>query len=902
MNSCSDNVSSGASAGARRGARALILASLLLSGTALGDDAGVWWRGECVCHRAAPDAWADDSTPRAVASFDEATGRSLLNYPPHRFVDYKRMTLAITIPDMNTPALGAAAQYTIEPIAGPVDHIMLRAGPPGSMQIKRVTIGADAGSAADVAFTHEGEELNLSFAPALTPGHISTLTVVYQLTDPPAGLTWTPETPEWKGRPAQLHSQGQPETNHYWFPCRDFPNERLETELIVTVPEGYQALSNGRLVESRSATIAAEASMPGSKPVSARTFHWLQDKPHVNYLVTLVVGKFDVVDVSGGGVPMPVYAPLGRGGDVKRTYGRTGQMIDLFAGLVDEPYPWDKYAQSIVWNFGAGGMENTSATTMFDTAILDERALLDGDLDGLISHELAHQWFGDLVTCNSWEHIWLNEGFATYFSHLWFQKRDGNDAYLSGLFGNFQQLIQNDKPDAPHQPAMCSKEYADTWEAFGRAANPYPKGASILHMLRRKVGDQLFFDALALYVDRYKFQTVETDSLRYCFEEVSGLSLDRFFRQWCYRPGVPTADVVISWDASASSLNISLTQTQHIDGNNPAFFYTLPVWVKLPGGETRTLDVPVDGKTQSATFQLPAAPVLVAVDPELSVLGSFSVTAPNAATNWRDLLSQGPTAASKLQAIAALRRMGAGNVPSDAVMALSALAHDSTAYVALRTAAAQALGEIGTPDLPAALVLNPPQDARVRKTAIEQAPRVYEQIKGGSDGAAARLLDAVRGMATSDPSYAARAAAIRAMVKMGDPGAGLVVVESLKVESQHDEVRQAALESLPSLDSASALADAVKYAGPGSYPRTRPSAINAIGALARHDPDLALGALRTLISDSNWRVARSAGEAMVRLGDARAIPMLEAFAASAPTPAAASMARRWIEQLTIPHQ
>src|SRR6185503_11493450 len=176
------------------------------------------------------------------------------------------------------------------------------------------------------------------------------------------------------------HTQGEAETNRHWFIAHDFPNERMTTELIVDVPAGFSVSSNGKLVSDLTS---------GDRSV----WHWLQDKPHVSYLVTLVIGKFDIVDLpsSKSKVPMKVWAPLGRGEDVLPTYGRTGEMIDLFEKCFGVPYPWARYDQILAKNFG-GGMENTSATTMYSAAILDKTALFDGDLDSLISHELCHMW------------------------------------------------------------------------------------------------------------------------------------------------------------------------------------------------------------------------------------------------------------------------------------------------------------------------------------------------------------------------------------------------------------------------------------------------------------------------------------------------------------------------------
>src|SRR5690606_32345803 len=210
----------------------------------------------------------------------------------------------------------------------------------------------------------------------------------------------------------------------HWFVCHDYPNERMTTELIVDVPAVYSVSSNGRLVSHLTT---------GDRAV----WHWLQDKPHVPYLVTLVIGTFDIVEIPHDRVPMKVWVPQGLGDQVMQTYGRTGDMIDLFEQRFGVPYPWDRYDKRVVKNFGAGGMENTSATSMYPTAILDSTALLDGDLDGLIAHELAHQWTGDLITCKSWAHIWLNEGWATYCSALWNERRFGEDGYLDSIRNNF---------------------------------------------------------------------------------------------------------------------------------------------------------------------------------------------------------------------------------------------------------------------------------------------------------------------------------------------------------------------------------------------------------------------------------------------------------------------------------
>ncbi|MCA9283335.1 MAG: M1 family metallopeptidase, partial [Phycisphaerales bacterium] len=472
--------------------------------------------------------------------FDAETGRNTRNYAPDRMVDFIHMRLEIDIPDMNTRVLNAKQTLSLKALAMPVDSIRLNAE---QIDIKTVELAEPKG--VRLTHFHDGSVLTLTFDPPLKAGQAAKIVTTYEVRDPVDGLFWTVESPAWPGRPAQIHTQGQPETNRYWFPCHDFPNERLTTEFVVTVPEDFTVVSNGHLDGA-------------PKYASGRmTFHWVQDKPHVSYLVSLIVGKFDMVEVAPKGFhgSLPVYVPKGKGELVQKTYGHTAEMIELFERVFDEPYPWDKYSQTVVWNFGAGGMENTSATTLFDTAVLDDKAFADGDLDSLIAHELCHQWTGDLITCNTWEHIWLNEGWATYGSALWFEQRDGyQDGYLRQMHQTMRGLAKNDQlsPDShDHQPAMASNEYKHPWEVFRRKANPYPKGSSILHMLRMKLGDEVFFKGVGEYFDRYKFKTAETDDFRQVLEEVSGLSLEQFFDQWCYRAGTPKVKVTGRWDEAS---------------------------------------------------------------------------------------------------------------------------------------------------------------------------------------------------------------------------------------------------------------------------------------------------------------------------------------------------------------
>jgi len=413
-------------------------------------------------------------------AFDPESGADHRNFPPDRLVDHLHLLLRLRFEDLDARRFTAEQELRLRGIAPQTAVLPLNAV---GLNIQRVTRDGDP-----AAFFSDGERLFVTFAPPLAAGQEAVLGFVYECDEPPRGMIFTPSDPA-TGRAAEIHTQGQPEQNRHWFISHDSPNERLSSELIIDIPAGLVASSNGRLV--------------AQQEVNGRSvWHWLQEKPHVNYLVSLVVGDFERVPLPPGanGVPMTVWVPPGRSGDVERTFGRMGRMMDLFEKRFGAPYPWARYDQLVVRNFGAGGMENTSATTLHPLSLLSEDALLDGDLDGLISHELAHQWFGDLITCRTWAHIWLNEGWATYSTALWNEERFGTDGYLDSIQWNFGVSRRDVTTGAI---PMVSNQWTSPGETFRRDANPYSKGASILHMLRMMLGEEVFWAGVHRYVQRH---------------------------------------------------------------------------------------------------------------------------------------------------------------------------------------------------------------------------------------------------------------------------------------------------------------------------------------------------------------------------------------------------------------
>jgi aminopeptidase N len=820
---------------------------------------------------------------RGELRFNPGTGQDLRNYPPDRIVDFEHMLLELDVPDMNVPHLTAKQTLTFTPIGKDLTVLELDAM---QMQIDHAVFIGPARIQRNTTISYDGERLALRFDPPIRRGERADVLIEYSLDNPADGLFWLTETTDWPGRPPQIHSQGQPETNRFWFPCHDFPNERLTTEIITTIPEGFVVSANGRMV-----------SAPQTES-GRTTFHWLQDKPHPNYLVSLVVGKFDVADIAPSDMefPMPVYVPPGLGDRIDRTYGRTAEMIRVFEDRTSEPYPWDQYAQVVVWNFGAGGMENTSATTLYDTAAFDAKSMLDDDMDALIAHELGHQWFGDLMTCKSWAHIWLNEGWAVYMEALWFEQRDGYQrGYQWDMYKNMRGVADRDQL-APGSdsfaPAMTSPVYEHPWEVFRRDSNPYPKGASVIHMLRMKLGDEAFFEAVAVYVDRHKFGVVETDDFRKAMEDVSGLSLEQYFHQWCERPGSPNVHVKAVWDETDSELDITVEQRQRIDADHPAFVFRLPITIEpdpqskaWAGREAEALVLEIDTNSRRQSVPLPAKPGAVVIDPRMTVLMKLDAELD---TKW--LVAQLGYEGSITARLDAARLL-ASHQDAQSTGALVAKLQDKREHYSVRARAAESLGLLRAEDELASAAASGIVEARVRVALINALGEI------GGD----KAIELLKGFADDDDeSYACRTAALEALGKNADKDddeAFGILVRALGAESQHDTVLTGALRGLTSFDSAASLEHVIGYTKPGTLSRVRPVAIEAAAELADHDIDLAFKEISPLVHDHEARASRAAGMALVAMEDERAVEVFDSLIASAKNPEIKSMAKHWRDDL-----
>lgn len=563
----------------------------------------------------------------AVRRIDPDSGRGLANWPHPRHFDHQHMRLELNLVSLDPPVFQARETLRMSPIGQPRSRIMLDAV---DLDIESVGVrrASDHRSRLrrfqGVSYTYDGQDLVIDLDIPADLGETIEVTIDYRITNflpEGQGLSIAPGHPDAENdsdRWPVISSQGQSEHNSKWFACHDFPNERLSTELIVTVDDPLQAVSNGSLIERRK--------LPGGRT----RFHWLQSQPHVNYLVTLVIGVFERVELGGPesarpGLPIGVWAPIGRGEHVRASFDETPAMIAYFERLFDEPYPWDKYDQVITRGFDWGAMENTSATTFYPAAAYQSRE----ELRSIVAHELAHQWFGDLVTCKGWDHLWLNEGWASYAEALWNEEMAGEDpaarrsAYLATVAQWADSQRGSNFGGSPEQAPLVSNFYPNADEPFMKVDNPYTKGPWVLHMLRTGLGDEAFFAGTRLYLDRMRFDQAETADFRRALEEVSGRSLERFFEQWCHRPGIARLDV--GFESDGSNLSVEVMQTQRIDGLNPAYHFVLPMYVQFTDGTGQYVYLSVEGQTTRQTFRLGRPAVGVRLDPNMTVAAGHNI-------------------------------------------------------------------------------------------------------------------------------------------------------------------------------------------------------------------------------------------------------------------------------------
>jgi aminopeptidase N len=739
----------------------------------------------------------------------------------------------------------------------------------------------------DTAFKHEGELLTISPAQPLSMAKETTVEIRYAMesakgrgggANGAGGFTWIDPNPSNPDRTAGFWTQGETQTNHKWVPCYDYPNDKCTSETHTTVPDNWTVIGNG-----------AELPATSDAQNHTKTYHWVMKQPHSTYLLSLAGGEMDVQKDQWAGVPLYYAVPKGMGKLIPTSFGHTPDMLAFFSRRFGYKYPWSKYAQVCAFDF-PGGMENVSATTLGTPpgVMIDARSNRRGT-DSLISHELGHQWFGDLVTCSDWGDVWLNEGFATFCEMLYTEHLDGKDAYEQDRMGALGGFLAESRR---YKRSLSTNLYTVGDAMFG-SGHTYSRGGLTLHMLRRELGDNVFFGGLSRYLKANAYKPVATSDLIKSLSETAGHDLAPWFDQWVFKPGHPIVDWSWSYDDAGKYTVLHLKQTQDTSEGTPIYSTPLHVAILLPvgsHGKVPVLETVVTLDKAEQEIRIPGSikPESVIIDPRHDLLMETKGPGPSDA----ELPAQLRFAPSYQERLRAARRLGAGEKGRDDAtvkMLADALTTESS-------------------DIAAAGILNVLADTKKEslrsvfraQTASRQPLRRAAALAAlGVLPAAPEDVTLLRQVAMSDTeSYTLVENALRGLSHM-DAAANLDVFQhQVDAQSTRDRLANTVVSLLADAKLDAGVPVLLKAAAPGRNAFLRRSAIRAIGTLAPQNPDVHTALIAASKSEGQTYVQTAAIDALKDRKDMAALDTLRDLAANAKDSSVRSSAQDAVTELS----
>ncbi len=665
---------------------------------------------------------------------------------------------------------------------------------------------------------------------------------------PKRGLYFILPDKDYPKQPIEIWSQGEDEDTHYYIPIYDYPNNRTTSEMLMTVPSSWVTISNGKL-------LGVKTEKDGTK-----TWDWKQSEPIATYLISVVAGEFDQKNAEWRTMPVNYLVPQGRGDTIPPTFVRTPDMLSAFSDRLDVRYPWAKYAQSAVDEFVVGGMENASATTLTTRSLVNPAMVGETPegADSLISHEMAHQWFGDLVTCKDWADLWLNEGFATYFEHYWNEAHYGKDAVDYEFWRDARGWMRQERL---FTIPIVNYSLSDSLEASG---NIYTKGGLVLRMLREQLGDDNFFGSLKVYLDTNRYKNVATSDLVKAIEETSGTSVDEFFHQWVFDAGAPKFEVSDEYNASTHELKMTVKQTQKVEKRVGLFRVPIVVEVGTSNGQT-TFPINVEKAEETFTFKLDGMPLMVIFDKDSAILKSVEFKKVPEELMYQ--LKHAETVPDRADAAVAL-----GEVKDNPkVVAALGAAAQGDAFWGVREEAIHSLGKIGGAESQKQVVASLADPwPWVRQTAVEDL---------GTFPSDAALAQKLQDVSASDKSWRVRAAALEALGTMKAPGAFDILEKAVNSDSPDDVLRNAALRGFGDSGNDKAAPILQTWAAPGKPLTSRAPAISGLAKLDLKNKEIT-SLLVACLQERRLDVQRAALFALAARGDKDSAPAVEAYAKS----------------------
>jgi len=677
----------------------------------------------------------------------------------------------------------------------------------------------------------ESDRLRIPLQKSPAPGESLEVSVRYSTKNPRRGIYFTGPDAAYPAKRHQVWTQGQDEDSRYWFPTFDYPNQKATSEITATVPKGFTAVSNGALISK--------------KDVGDKTqFHYKIGIPHVTYLISLVVAEFAAWEDKGPrSLPVQYFVEPGREEDGKRAFGDTPKMIEVYENKIGIPYPYEKYSQVAVQDFIFGGMENTSATTQTDLTLHDERAHLDFSSDHLISHELAHQWFGDLLTCRDWSNGWLNEGFATFMERVWVENKPGPHGGMEeAKYYSYNDLRDHLDEDRKRyrRPIVCNT-YMEPIDLFD--THLYQKGGLVVNLIRHLLGEEPFWKTLQHYVTKHQKSSVETLDLIRAIEDVTGRNLRRFFDEWIFNSGYPEFEVSYQWHDEKKLAEMVIEQKQ--TGGKPSvtqdgattFLFHLPVVLEFTMNDCTKVSHTIEvGESRDRVFlSLPSKPKMVRFDPNSNIPKTLKFPRPK-----EMLLEQLKNDADCMGRIEAAQELVKLADP-EVVAALGAAASKDK-FWAVQAEAADALASIRTDGA---------RDALIAATGTTNPKARREIVRALGTFKDEKSATTLKKFAEKDASYFVEAQAITSWTaahfgvyalasdaKVDE--AEKFLLKQLEKPSYRETIRSAALYALASFpgiekgERPRALETILKWSKRGEVQDARIAAIGALGRILRN--------------------------------------------------------------------
>jgi len=776
----------------------------------------------------------------AVASAAGAGDENVVErkYAPDRTVDVEHIIIDVT-PDFNNRSVEAVTTLSFKPIAQPLSELKL--------DMYDLLISSVKASVPIAGYNATKEDLTITFEKPIEAGSKVSVTVASQA-HPKQGMYFRTPQLGYNASDIHLFSQGESHTHRYWFPSYDYPNERFTSEIICHVPKDYTVLSNGRLV---SENIDQNSGL--------KTVRWLQEKPHVNYLIALVAGKFEKLESKHRNIPLAFYTTPSNIQYAQNSFERTAEMMDFFERETGVNFPWNQYYQVCVRDFVAGGMENTTLTVLTDRTLFTDEFENIRSSDGLIAHEMAHQWFGDYITCKDWSHLWINEGFATYYEVLYEGFKDGKDQMLYSLYRTSKSITAQTEEQRP----IVFKEYRDSDEQFDY--RNYGKGGWVLHMLRCQLGEQLYRECVKTFLERYGLSSVVTEDFVSVVEELSGRSYDRFFDQFVRLGRFPELKVSYNWSQSEGLAKVSIRQVQK-ELNN-IYTYYFPVKIRfVVDGKNIDKTVDIESREHDFYFPLPSKPSIVRFDPDFTLLAKIEFEPP------RDMLyAQLENKDDVIGRLLAIETLGKEK-DKKTVDEMKKVLNDDPFY-AVRIEASKALKRMGTDEAFAALSESMKQtDARVRRQVVSDIGSTYRSESYD------KMIETIENEKNPD----ILAECIENIGLYHSPQTKKILVRYLDSDSFRNRLAEASINGIRKIDDPNYIAvlrKTIENRKDQLETSTFVSALDTLAYLARerNNKTPIRQFLEKYVDNQNPYIKTGAIRALGTLGDVRAKPLLESF-------------------------